>query len=88
MFVQAIDRRGIGGESGEGQVLCPSLFKHQQTSPRQRVEFAQGLAARSAESDLRPLKRVIEANASFVAFVPGHFLIVVSHRPGRWLSPR
>ncbi len=66
MFVRAINGGGIGGESGEMQVLCPSLSKHQQTSARQRVELAQGLAARSAESDLRLLKRVIGANASVV----------------------
>src|SRR5260370_18075841 len=80
MFVQAIDRRGIGGESGEKQGLCPSLFKHQQTSPRQRVEFAQGLAAPPPESDFPPLKPVIEAKPSFAAFFPAPFLILVFHR--------
>jgi hypothetical protein len=29
MFVQAINGRGIGGESGERQVLCPSLSNFQ-----------------------------------------------------------
>src|SRR5215470_3949688 len=66
MFVQAINTRGIGGESGERQVLCPSLSKHQQTSASQRVEFAPGVAARSAESDL-PAQASDGANARFVA---------------------
>jgi hypothetical protein len=35
MFVQVINAHGIGGESSEGQVLCSSLSKRQQTSPRQ-----------------------------------------------------
>ena len=41
-----------------------------------------GLAAHAAESDLRLLKRVIGANARFVAFGPGHFLTVVSYLAG------
>ncbi len=43
--------REWAGQSGEKPMLCPSLSMHQQTSPRQRVELAYGLAARSTESD-------------------------------------